>query len=152
MKKLLFFLLFPCALFAQFEEVDWEHGHPEGLVFHEVIEATNGFIVSVGETKSISKQKQDGLVVIRDFTNGTIIKQKTFGGSGNDILKSVVQTYEGYFILAGYSDDEWGKGKKDGWLIKINEQGDIIWRDFYGTPENDEFHKIKLYLWTGNKQ
>ena len=56
---------------------------------------------------------------------------KTYGSSGDDIGRSVIETTNGEFIIAGHTDS-FGAGMKDGILIKTNLSGDTIWTKTYG--------------------
>ena len=65
--------------------------------------------------------------------------QKSFGGSGADLLQSVRLTRDGGFILAGTSDSpkgeqkkEDGFGKEDFWIIKLNAKGGEQWQRTIG--------------------
>ncbi len=51
---------------------------------------------------------------------------QTYGGSGDDEAYSVVQTGDGGYALAGYTNSS-GAGSYDFWLIKTNSSGDMQW-------------------------
>jgi hypothetical protein len=64
---------------------------------------------------------------------------KTFGGSEDDNLKSIISTADGGFIIAGssrsdISDDKTdsNRGCEDFWIIKINSLGIKIWDKTFG--------------------
>jgi len=63
---------------------------------------------------------------------------ESYGGEGNDGAKSAIELADGNFLIVGYTDSQ-GAGKKDGWAIKIDKQGEQIWEMAYGGPSNDEF-------------
>ncbi|WP_289036063.1 T9SS type A sorting domain-containing protein [uncultured Flavobacterium sp.] len=70
---------------------------------------------------------------------GELDWQKSFGGSGADLLQSVRLTRDGGFILAGTSDSpkgeqkkEDGFGKEDFWIIKLNAKGGEQWQRTIG--------------------
>ena len=124
--------------------LDWKRtlGGKKSEKAFDVISTFDGNILIVGETTSPPAKGKDGFIIQLD-PYGNKIFEKTFGGKKNDVLKSAIQTSEGNFILAGYSRDTSGHGKKDGWLIKVDKQGDVIWENFYGGPGNDEFESIR---------
>ncbi|WP_035760015.1 T9SS type A sorting domain-containing protein [Flavobacterium tegetincola] len=80
--------------------------------------------------------------------------QKTYGGDYTDLLKSVVQTKEGGYVLGGYStsgesgeknQSNYGKGG-DFWILKIDKVGRIEWQQTIGGNKDDQFQTlIKTY-------
>jgi hypothetical protein len=56
---------------------------------------------------------------------------KTFGGSYFDYAKSVQQTLDGGYIIAG-STGSFDKGSYDIWIIKTDAFGDTIWTKTFG--------------------
>ncbi len=63
------------------------------------------------------------------------------GGTGNETAKSAVQTPDGGFIVVGSTDSE-GSGKLDGYIVKIEANGDHDWTQTYGGKKDDEFNAI----------
>ena len=57
--------------------------------------------------------------------------QRTFGGSGRDDARFVIQTSDGGYIIAG------GVNKVDGWLIKTDAEGKELWNRTFGGPNSD---------------
>ena len=63
--------------------------------------------------------------MIKIGDSGDIIWDKTFGGEESDRARSIVQTLDGGFAIAG-STCNYGNGNKldpDLWLIKTNSEG-----------------------------
>ncbi len=67
---------------------------------------------------------------------------KTYGGTFEDCGNSVQQTYDGGFIIAGYTSS-FGNGNRDIWLIKTNALGDTFWTRTYGGVCNDEAKSVQ---------
>ncbi|GAB3643723.1 hypothetical protein GCM10027423_43600 [Spirosoma arcticum] len=87
--------------------------------------------------------------LIKINVNGVKQWDKTFGGSGNDNLSSIVATADGGFLVGGYSQSpasgdktEDGKGAGDYWLIKINVNGVKQWDKTFGGSSDDNLHSI----------
>jgi hypothetical protein len=77
----------------------------------------------------------------------TIEWQKTYGGSINDRAKSIIQTRDGGYAIAGNSDSNdfdltSNYGTNDFWIIKINNTGDIQWKKTLGGSGNDNLAQI----------
>ena len=60
--------------------------------------------------------------------------QKTYGGIGGDVGRSVKQTFDGGYILAGYTYS-FGPYSGHVYLIKTDAQGDTLWTRIYGDPD-----------------
>lgn len=64
--------------------------------------------------------------------------QRTFGGTGNDIMQDIVPTMDGNYIMLGLVDSNNGDvncnlhSKHDMWVIKMDPSGNIIWQQCYG--------------------
>ena len=68
---------------------------------------------------------------------------KTYGGSGDDRGRSLIQTQDGGFALLGYSTSSDGdvsinNGSRDFWLVKTDAQGNLMWERSYGYSGADE--------------
>ena len=66
---------------------------------------------------------------------------QTYGGSGDDEAYSVVQTKDGGYALAGYTNSS-GAGSYDFWLIKTNSSGGMLWNQTYGGAGDDEAYSV----------
>ncbi|MBL7886997.1 MAG: T9SS type A sorting domain-containing protein, partial [Flavobacterium sp.] len=82
--------------------------------------------------------------------NGDLDWQKSFGGSGNDLLQSVALTNDGGFILAGISSSnksfdkkEDSHGQDDFWIIKLNAKGGEEWQITIGGDSQEKLYTIK---------
>jgi hypothetical protein len=63
---------------------------------------------------------------------------RTYGGAGYDVTWSVVQTGDGGYALAGWTDS-YGVGGRDFWLVKTDAVGNMQWNNTYGLHANDEY-------------
>jgi hypothetical protein len=76
--------------------------------------------------------------------------QNTIGGSGNDGLKSIQQTFDGGYILGGYSNSnvsgdktETCIGGNDYWIVKIDSLWNIQWQNTIGGDASDVLSGVK---------
>lgn len=124
-----------------------------------IAETSDGGYIMAGQTAStdgdvsINHGNTDAWVVKLD-RSGNKLWQKTFGGTGNESVQSVIETSEGDYIMAGYtySNDGditgyhpgWGMdiGSSDGWVVKINKDGHLLWSRAFGGSRNDVFNSI----------
>lgn len=69
-----------------------------------------------------------------------------FGGSDSDYAYDIIEIDEGYFII-GYtvSDDgdiSFNHGSSDGWIVKTDYDGNMIWEKTFGGSQGDNFYRI----------
>ncbi len=82
--------------------------------------------------------------------------ERTFGGSGDEIGFSVVQTTDGGYAVAG-NTNSFGSGNYDAYLVKTTAAGDTQWTRTYDGESNEVIYSMKqtsdggyiLAGWTG---
>ncbi|MEO6166154.1 MAG: MopE-related protein [Chitinophagales bacterium] len=109
--------------------------HEEGSSVE--ITADGGFIIS-GFTTSNDKDATgnhgaDDAYIVKTDALGNIQWSKCYGGSGEDAARGAVQTSDGGYIFAGYTNSEDGDvvGKHDDqdfWVVKLDAGGNIQWQ------------------------
>ena len=87
--------------------------------------------------------------IVKLDKQGDIEWQRTYGGQYADVLRSMEQTTDNGYILAGYSNSPISgdktvsnKGIGDFWIIKINDTGEIQWQNTYGAEGDDQPYVI----------
>ena len=80
--------------------------------------------------------------VLKLDPSGGVIWQKTFGGTGYEDARSIQQTADGGYILAG-TTNSFGAGGYDVWVLKLNTSGGIVWQKAYGGSGNDYVNAIQ---------
>jgi len=147
MKKLLLIVLIAIAMltltFVQqalsFEppQVEWSKTYGGlGIEYagDDFVQTCDGGYAMVGCTNFGSGNADFWLV--KTDRDGEVQWNKTYGGSGDDIALSIVQTREGGFALAGYTNS-FGAGDYQWWLIKTDATGNIQWDICGGTTYGD---------------
>ena len=66
---------------------------------------------------------------------------KTFGGINDEVCRRVIQTSDGGFALAGYTQS-FGAGDEDMYLVKTDASGDTLWTRTYGSSGSDGCNSI----------
>jgi uncharacterized delta-60 repeat protein len=99
-----------------------------------------GFIVA-GHTSSFGTGDFD-YWVLKLNASGNVSWQKTYGGSSWDEARSIQQTSDGGFIVAGYTES-FGGGDYDYWVLKLNASGNVSWQKTYGGPSDDFAYSIQ---------
>ncbi len=121
-------------------------GTNEELAFSMQLTADGGFVLA-GDSKSSNgdvsnNQGLSDYWIVKTDNTRTIEWEKTYGGSDQDIARSIQQTTDGGYIVAGYSKSSDGDvtnnyGVFDYWILKLNNIGDLEWEKTYGGSDND---------------
>ncbi len=114
------------------------------LVLAETNSMDGGVIAGYGGTKDIWLLQLD--------INGNVQWQKRIGGSGLDLGNQLYDCGDGTFLIAATTSSSDGDvsgnhsatGYTDGWLVKINGQGDILWSKCFGGTKNEELLDIEI--------
>lgn len=83
----------------------------------------SGYIIA-GSTRSYSVAGDWDAWIIRTDLNGNKVWDKTFGGLGADVAKSLHRTNDGGYIITG---KKFLNEKSNLWLFKINADGQLLW-------------------------
>lgn len=116
-----------------------------------VIETTNGDFVVTGNVRIDNGNGTYNwdLSVAKFNFSLEVDWLRNFGGTNADFGRSVKQTLDGGFIVAGYtkSNDEDvsnNYGEEDFWILKLNALGELDWEKNYGGTLNDLARQIQL--------
>jgi uncharacterized protein YegL len=76
---------------------------------------------------------------------GTMLWEKTFGGSSSETPLSLHQEPQGSYIISGYTTSTDGnvttqKGKSNAWLMQISPQGVLEWQRVFGGNDSEFFN------------
>jgi hypothetical protein len=82
-----------------------------------IIQTSDGGYVIAGQTKSFGADSSDGWLVKTDCY-GNEQWNTTFGGYDHDGVRSVIQTSDGGYVIAGWTGS-YASGNCDAWLIKL---------------------------------
>jgi hypothetical protein len=100
--------------------------------------------------------------VVKLNNTGTLLWEKSFGGTEIDEARAITTTADGNFLIAGDSrsnniDLSTNSGAADVWIIKINSDGDLLWEKTFGGSSFDgvkAIHKTQdnEFLVAGNSR
>ena len=79
---------------------------------------------------------------------GNLEWRKFFGGTNNDRAYGLVRSFDGGYIMAGFSESDDAdisntKGSYDFWLVKVNDQGGLVWERSFGGSGIDVAYDIE---------
>jgi hypothetical protein len=101
---------------------------------YSVAQTSDGGYVLMGTAEGFGGLQDFWLV--RTDANGDSLWSRVYGGGDNDPGKWAHQTWDGGFILAGYTGS-YGAGYFDFWLIRTDENGDTLWTATYGDVNHE---------------
>jgi len=122
--------------------VEWDKifGGSESDEASSLIQTDDGGYAIAGETSSYSVGNEDFWLIKLD-SKGNKLWDKTFGGSSSDNAKSLIQTTDGGYAVAGYTFSK-GAGYEDFWLMKLNGNGNMEWDKTFGGSHWDRAHSL----------
>ena len=109
-------------------------GSQNDEVFSGIKTADGGYAVC-GYTESKGAGGYDAWIAKLD-ENGEMVWDKAFGGIEAEVANSIIQTRDGGYTLAGYTWSK-GAGREDVWVIKLDENGEVIWDKTFGGSDED---------------
>ena len=129
---------------------------PKGEIIHDkllklvgdneltsIATAPNGDIVAVGFSQSGSYKHNWDVFVLCLNDRGSILWQKTFGGLGKDKAEAVKIAQNGDIFVAGWTQSK-GAGGDDGYVLRLNKSGKLLWDKTFGTPSTEILKDIVL--------
>ncbi len=108
----------------------------------ETIKNKDGHFLTIGWTENTSNSLSD-IYLIKTNSDGVKIWEKTYGLADRESGISIIELNDGGYILAG-SGRSFGSGASDCLLIKIDEDGEEIWSNSYGTSLEDYVRDVIL--------
>lgn len=121
---------------------------------HAVVQADDGGFVMAGFSESddfdISNTKGSyDFWVLKINTQGDLVWERSFGGTGIEISQDIVKTEDGNYVVTGhtFSNDtnvSKNNGESDVWMIKIDDSGNLLWETTLGGSQFDAAENVSL--------
>jgi len=111
-------------------------GGSESDFAYKIIESSDGNFIITGDTRSSDfdissfKGNADVWVVKFNKSNGSIIWEKTYGGTDFESSRGITKLENGNYLISGVTrstdmDISSNNGSNDAWVFIINESGDL---------------------------
>jgi uncharacterized protein YunC (DUF1805 family) len=118
-----------------------------------ISQMADGNYLVIGDTRSsnIDVSQNNGAAdvwIIKISPEGSLIWEKTLGGSSFDVGRSISKTQDDGFLIAGNSRSSDGvldinNGQNDALVMKINNSGYLEWQKTIGGTEVDFFNGVE---------
>lgn len=105
-----------------------------------LLETEDGGFLIAGFTNSFGAGEMD-IYLVRTDAGGNLLWQRTFGGPKSEFGWAMAPTSDGGYVLAGQTNS-FGAGAEDGYLVKVNAQGEELWSQTFGGPQEDRLFSI----------
>ncbi len=83
------------------------------------------------------------VLLIKTNDKGEQLWYKTYGGNSHDWAKDIIQAPDGGYLVCGSTQSS-GAGSFDVLLLKVDEDGNEIWKRTFGGPEFEYGEKIVI--------
>lgn len=123
-------------------DIIWQHTYGGDLndIGQAVIETQDGGFMLCGETESFGAGNKD-VYLTKVSSMGDIEWSRTYGGDNFEAGKSVAQSEDGGYIIAGYTRGFAANGE-DFYLIKTDPEGEILWSKIYGGTSDETAQSV----------
>ncbi len=101
-----------------------------------IAQTASGDFVFAGQTDSYATDDSDLWVIYTDEA-GVEYWNKTYGGIGWQMGFAIQVCDDGQFAVAGMTNEN-GGSSEDIWLLKIHQDGTVLWNQSYGGTQSDE--------------
>jgi hypothetical protein len=165
MKKVYMLFIFIGYSFCFFADAQitltkqWDHryGGIGGDYCTAFKKTADGFILAGKTSSDSSGNKMSHMLPNSDFdywvvklsSSGNLIWEKDFQAAGNDNLWSINLTSDGGYIIGGTSTSTTGpvksdvcRGGTDYWIIKLDDQGNVMWDKTFGGTNDDDLRYV----------
>ncbi|MCU0325181.1 MAG: T9SS type A sorting domain-containing protein [Spirosomaceae bacterium] len=136
--------------------ISWQqhYGSSRNDIMNEVVLTSDGGYIMLGSTEGQSNEILGAgrgffdTYIVKVSANGTQQWQRAFGGSSFDAAYSASETSDRGFVVVGETtsrdfDFQGNLGQKDGFIIRLNAAGQLLWRIMVGGIENDGINHLE---------
>jgi hypothetical protein len=149
------------SLYAQDLNIIWQNtigGSEQDILYGMDKTLDGGYIIGGRSESEISGDKTianhgngtGDFWVLKLDANGNILWQNSIGGTLDDHLYSLTSTADGGYLLGGLSNSnisgdktENCMGDSDFWVVKIDNNGNVVWDNTIGGDDYDSLSSLK---------
>ncbi len=83
----------------------------------------------------------DDILLFKFSDSGSVQRAQRIVGSGSDQAQAIVETSDGGAVVVG-NTNSFGVGLLDGFILKVQSSGTVLWKRTFGTSGNEHFVRI----------
>ncbi|MCI0746264.1 MAG: hypothetical protein L0Y58_12740, partial [Verrucomicrobia subdivision 3 bacterium] len=137
----------------------WDYsfgGSGSDVLFSLQQTSDGGFVLGGSSDSAISGNKSAAKLGARDFwvvrldASGNKLWDRSFGGTGEDVLFGLQNTADGGFLIGGFSSSgisgnktSQNLGGNDFWVVRLNANGSNVWDKSFGGTEDDGIYSLQ---------
>lgn len=106
---------------------------------------SDGGYILAGYTISLSSNNWSDIYIIKTDANGEVLWLKIIGDTLDEYASDIKQLPDGNFIIAGYGRVN-SPNHYDALLIKIDQDGNVIWNKSFGGSDFDQFTAVEIVI------
>ncbi len=121
----------------------FDNGIPPGGIENIEVEGCNGTVESVevqSEDMPVEETVEEDEVAVLPMEPFNL----TISGSMSDKVAGIAQTENNGALISGITQT-YASGPVDGWLVKINRRGEVVWNKSYGGAGGDTVRGLKEF-------
>jgi uncharacterized delta-60 repeat protein len=107
---------------------------------YSIQQTSDGGYVMAGDTTSFG-ESADHVWIVKLNGDGTIAWEHASRAAGADHARSIQQTSDGGYVVAGWTG--LGAGWEDVWVLKLNSDGEVAWQKAYGGADEEKPSQIQ---------
>lgn len=125
-------------------KVVWErfYGGQDDENIAAISETPDGGYIFAGATQSKGAGKSDAWVV-KINSSGEVRWEHTYGSPNDDAATDLIALGDQGYAIAGWTDGDLERHKRDGWIIRLDAKGNKLWEHAYGGRQNDVTRAIR---------
>ncbi|GEM_PF-1869571 len=142
--KIFLILFIPLNIIGVSPDTIWTkyYGGNQDEEGYDVIQTTDRGYLIAGYTRSFGVGGAD-VYLIKTDSLGDTIWTKTYGGINDDFGRSVKETFDGGYIIGGYTYS-FGVPGSDVYLLKTDSLGNVLWTKTFGGDSIDKAYSIDV--------
>lgn len=128
-------LCFVCLFSTSLNAQTWErfYNFYEFDYLKSVIPTADGGILYLGQSlTNIPPAVETAVIMVKTDRDGHLIWQRSFTLGFYEEIFQAIPTSDGNLLIGGLTFDTSGNGSADGWILKMDLEGSVLWERKYG--------------------